>query len=80
MAFIYVQGLFAKSVDSPPYSKSELCGGVEVPLLASDALLTMLHPLLENVLPTVDHFRISCLRAPFSYVEKPRNHMGRVLS
>jgi len=24
--------------------------------LASDALLTTLHPLLENVLPTVDHF------------------------
>jgi hypothetical protein len=36
----------------------------EVPPLASDALLTMLHPLLENVLQTVDHFEISFLGAP----------------
>jgi hypothetical protein len=49
----------------------------EVPLLASDALLTTLHPLLENVLQTVDHFEISCLGAPFSWLEKPRNRMGR---
>jgi hypothetical protein len=48
----------------------------EVPPLASDALLTMLHPLLENVLQTVDHFEISCLGAPFSWLEKPRNRMG----
>jgi hypothetical protein len=33
----------------------------EVPPLASDAILTTLHPLLENVLETVDHFEISCL-------------------
>jgi hypothetical protein len=51
----------------------------EVPLLASDALLTTLHPLLENVLQTVDHFEISCLEAPFSWLEKPRNRMGRDL-
>jgi hypothetical protein len=51
----------------------------EVPPLASDALLTVLHPLLENVLQTVDHFDISCLRAPFSWLEKPRNHMGQDL-
>jgi hypothetical protein len=44
--------------------------------LASNALLTMLHPLLEDVLQTVHHFEISCLRAPFSWLEKPRNHMG----
>jgi hypothetical protein len=35
----------------------------KVPPFASDALLTTLHPLLENVLQTVDHFEISCLRA-----------------
>jgi hypothetical protein len=52
----------------------------EVPLLASDALLTTLHPLLENVLQTVDHFEISCLGAPFSMLEKPRNRMGRDLA
>jgi hypothetical protein len=49
----------------------------EVPPLASDALLTTLHPLLENVLQTVDHFEISCLEAPFSWLENPRNRMGR---
>jgi hypothetical protein len=44
--------------------------------LASDALLTTLHPLLENVLQTVDHLEISCLGAPFSWLEKSRNRMG----
>jgi hypothetical protein len=43
--------------------------------LASDELLTTLHPLLENVLQTVNHFEISCLGAPFSWLEKPRNRM-----
>jgi hypothetical protein len=47
--------------------------------LASDAHLTMLHPLLENVLQTIDHFKTACLGAPFSWLEKPRNHMGRNL-
>jgi hypothetical protein len=52
----------------------------EVPPFASDALLTTLHPLLQNMLQTVDHFEISCLlRAPFSWSEKPRNRMGRDL-
>jgi hypothetical protein len=52
----------------------------QVPPLASDAFLTTLHPLLENVLQTVDHFEISCLGAPFSWLEKPRNRMGRDLN
>jgi hypothetical protein len=51
----------------------------EVPLLTSDALLTTLHPLLENVLQIVDYFEISCLGAPFSWLEKPRSRMGRDL-
>jgi hypothetical protein len=51
----------------------------EVPPLASDALLTVLHPLLENVLQTVDNFEISCLGAPFSWLEKSRNRMGQDL-
>jgi hypothetical protein len=42
----------------------------EVPPLASDELFTTLHPLLENVLQTVDHFEISCLGAPFSWSDK----------
>jgi hypothetical protein len=44
-----------------------------------EVLLTTLHPLLKNVLQTVDHFGISCLRAPFSWLEKPGNGMGRDL-
>jgi hypothetical protein len=51
----------------------------EVLPLESDAVLTTLHPFLENVLQTVDHFEISCLGAPFSWLEKPRNRMGRYL-
>jgi hypothetical protein len=39
----------------------------EAPLLASDALLTTLHPLLKTALQTVEHFKISCLRAPFPW-------------
>jgi hypothetical protein len=52
----------------------------EIPPVASDPLLTTLHPLLENVLQTVDHFEISCLGALFSWLEKPRNRMGRDLN
>jgi hypothetical protein len=48
----------------------------KVPPLESDALLTVLHPLLKNVLQTVDHFKISCLIGSFSWLEKPRNHMA----
>jgi hypothetical protein len=47
--------------------------------LASDALHTTLHLLLENVLQTVGHLEISCFGAPFSWLEKPRNLMGRDL-
>jgi hypothetical protein len=49
-----LRGTFEKFVDLPYYSESELCGSAvtvssEVPPLASYALLTTLHPLLENV-------------------------------
>jgi hypothetical protein len=59
-----------------------MCGDglfFEVPSLASDALLTVLYPLLENMLQTVDHFIISCLGAPFLWLEKSRNCMGQDL-
>jgi hypothetical protein len=52
----------------------------KVPPLATDALLTMLHPLLENVLQNLDHYEIYCLSAPFSWLEKPRYHMGQDLN
>jgi hypothetical protein len=66
-------------------SESELGGGAvtdlffEVASLASDALLTTLYSLLENVLQTVDHFEISCLGAPISWLEKSRNRIERDL-
>jgi hypothetical protein len=37
----------------------------EVPPLLSDALLTTLHPLLENVLQSVDHLEIFASELPF---------------
>jgi hypothetical protein len=51
---------------------------LEVLPSASDALLTTLHPLLENVLQNVN-FEISYLGAPFSWLKKPRNLMRRDL-
>jgi hypothetical protein len=48
----------------------------EVPSLVSDALLTTLHPLLENVLQTVDHFEISCFGTPFSWLKKKQKPHG----
>jgi hypothetical protein len=71
-----------KVQDSPYYSQSELCGDAvmvfsfEVLPLASNALLTTLHPFLNNMLQTVDHFEISCLRVPFTWLEKPRDQIG----
>jgi hypothetical protein len=82
--FLILCGPFTKFVDSSYYSESEICGGAVTVFLwrtslASDALLTTLHPLLENVLQTVDHFEISCPGSPFSWLEKPRNRMERDL-
>jgi hypothetical protein len=60
-----------------------MCGDglvFEVLLLASDALLTTLHTLLENMLQTIEPFEISCLGAHFSWLEKPRNRMGQDLN
>jgi hypothetical protein len=51
----------------------------EVPPLASDALLTTLRPLLENVLHIDDHFEISCPGAPFPWLEMSRYRMRRDL-
>jgi uncharacterized membrane protein len=77
-----IGGTFAKFVDFTLLLRLGtfwICGDglfFEVPSLSSSALLTTLHPFIENVLQTVDHFEISCLGAPFSWLEKPRNCMG----
>jgi hypothetical protein len=61
-SYIFIRGPFEKFVDSSYYCERELCGGAvtvsfsKYPHMASDALLTTLHPLLENVLQTVEHF------------------------
>jgi hypothetical protein len=61
------------------------------PPLVNDAVPATLNPLLENTLKTIscklqeewnwwfwplDYFVISCLKAPFSWLEKLRNCMG----
>jgi hypothetical protein len=51
----------------------------KLPPLASNALLTMLCPLLENVVQNIDHLEISCLGSPYLWLEKPRNCMGWAL-
>jgi hypothetical protein len=43
----------------------------EIPPLESDALLTTLYPLLENMLQTVDHFDVSASELPFPCWENP---------
>jgi hypothetical protein len=78
--FHSVQGLIVKFVDSPYYSDGLF---FEVPPLASNALLTMLHPHLKNVLQTV------CCKLQegsgtggfdlLIWLEKPRNHMRQDL-
>jgi hypothetical protein len=69
-----IPGPFAKFVDSPYYSKSELCGGEVTVSFWKYLPWQAMH--LENVLQTVDHFEISCLGVPFSQLEKSRNLMG----
>jgi hypothetical protein len=68
---------------SPYYIKSELCVGevtlyFKVPPLASNPLLTTLHSLLKNVLQTIDHFKISCFGAPFSWLKSLKISWGEI--
>jgi hypothetical protein len=76
-AFSKVRGLTLL----PQLGTLQRCGDsllYEVPHLASDALLTTLHPLVENVLQAVNHFEISCLGAPFSWLKKAqKSHESR---
>jgi hypothetical protein len=74
--YIYTKAIFKVCGLTPLLQVGTLwrCGDglfSTVPLLASNALLTTLHPLLENVLQTTNHFEISCLKVPFSWLEKP---------
>jgi hypothetical protein len=50
----------------------------EVPPLASDAILTTLHPLLENVLQTVDHLKFLASRLHFHGWESPEIAWGEI--
>jgi hypothetical protein len=78
---LHIWGPFAKFVDSPYYSTLELHGDVvTVSFPKYLPWQAMCLTLLENMLQTVDHFKISCLRAPFSWLEKPRICMGRDLN
>jgi hypothetical protein len=62
----------------------ELCGGAVTVSSSKYLPWQAMHfynapPTSRNVLQTVDHFEMSCLGAPFSWLEKPRNRMGRDL-
>jgi hypothetical protein len=75
-----IQGLFPKLVDLSTVGGFILLLRVgtlwrcsddifsEVLPLASDALLTTLHPLTENVQRSVDHYEISCLGASWGEI------------
>jgi hypothetical protein len=81
-----MRGPFAKFVDSSYYSDSEFCGGVLTDSFWKYLLWQAMHFLQrstnfsKNVLQTIHYFEISCLGAPFSWLEKPRNRMGRDLN
>jgi hypothetical protein len=83
--YFYLWGLFAKFIDSPYYSESELCGGVVMVSFSKYLPWQAMHflqcsiQLLLNVLQIVDSFEIF-LGAPFSWLEKLTNHMGRDLN
>jgi hypothetical protein len=80
-----IRGPFEKFVYSPYYAESELCGGAVTVSFSKYLLWQAMHFLQrsthfsKNLLQTVHHFEISCLGAPFSRLEKPRNRMGRDL-
>jgi hypothetical protein len=80
-----IRGPFAKFVDSPYYSESELCGGAVTVSFSKYLSWQAMHFLQRSThfsktcYRTV-HFEISCLGAPFSWLEKPRNRLGRDLN
>jgi hypothetical protein len=82
----HLRGPFEKFVDSPYYSESEICGGVVTVSFRSTSLgkrctsYNAPPTSRKRAAYTVDHFEISCLGAPFSLVEKPRNRMRRDLN
>jgi hypothetical protein len=83
----YVRGPFAKFVNSPYWSDSELCGGAVTVPFSKYLPWQAMHFLQRST-----HFSKTCCRqlitskflaseigAPFSWLEKPRNLMGRDL-
>jgi hypothetical protein len=74
---------FAKFVESPYYFESEFCGGAVTVSFSKYHPWQAMHFLQRSthfsktccMLQTVDHFKISCFGAPFSWLEKPRNRM-----
>jgi hypothetical protein len=75
-----VQEPFAKFVDSLYYSKSELCVGTVTVSFSKYRHWQVMHFLQHSthflkMCCRLDHFKIYCLGAPFSWLAKPRNHM-----
>jgi hypothetical protein len=80
-----IWGPFAKFVDSPCYSESELCGGAVTASFSKYLPWQVMHFLQcpTHFLKTCCRLLItdiSCLRVPFLWLEKPRNRMGWVLN
>jgi hypothetical protein len=78
---VKVRWPFAKFVDLLPRVRNLWrCGDglfFEVPPLASDAFLTMFHPLLENVLQTVNH-KFLASELPFHGWKSPEIAWGEI--
>jgi hypothetical protein len=80
----HLRGPFEKFVDSPYYFVWELCRGAVTVFFLSTSLgkrCTSYNapPSSRKRSAGRDHFEISCLWAPFSWLEKSRNRMGRDL-
>jgi hypothetical protein len=88
----FIRRPFGNFVDSLYYSESELCGGAVTVSLPKYLLWQAMHFLQRSThfsktccRPFAASFRriveqaVLQLGAPFSWLEKPRNHMGRDL-
>jgi hypothetical protein len=80
----FIRGPFAKFVDSPYNSKSELGGGavtvsfLAVPPLASDALLTTLHPFSKTCCGPFITSKFLASELPFHGWKSPEIAWGEI--
>jgi hypothetical protein len=75
-----IRGPFEKFVDPPYYSESKLCGGAVTVSFSKYRPWQVRHFSKTCCRPLITSKFLACLGAPFSWLEKPRNRMGRVLN